>query len=158
VTTAAWGALTGAGIGVGLVLVVVRILALRRPQLEVRVLPYVRDLPQADRGVPVSPRPANAFTAVFGPVLESAAVSLERLLGGNTSIRRRLERGNLSMTVHDFRVEQVLWGLVAFGATAAVSLLLALRSPGRTVPLVVVCGVASAEWRSCSACCCGRTG
>jgi tight adherence protein C len=86
--------------------------------------------------------PTGAFQALFGPLLGSAADSLERLLGGNTSIRRRLERANLSRTVHDFRVEQVLWGLVAFAATAAVSLLVALRSPGRTVPLLVLCATA----------------
>ncbi len=49
------------------------------------------------------------------------------------------------MTVHDFRVEQVLWGLVGFGATAALSVLVALRSPGRTVPLLVLCAVAFAS-------------
>lgn len=140
-TLAGWGALYGAGAGIGLVLVVGRVLALRRPRLAVRVLPYIRDLPPADR--PVLPAaPAGAFQAVFGPVLGSAADSLERLLGGNTSIRRRLERAHLSMSVHDFRIEQVLWGLMAFGATAAGSLLVALRSPGRTVPLLVLCVVA----------------
>jgi tight adherence protein C len=141
-TSAGWGALTGAGVGLGTVLVVVRVLALRRPQLDVRVLPYVRDLPQADRPVRPPTAQTGAFRALFGPVLGSAADSLERILGGNTSIRRRLERAALPMTVHDFRVEQVLWGLVAFGATAAVSLLVALRSPGRTLPLLVLCGVA----------------
>jgi tight adherence protein C len=142
VTPAGWGALTGAGAGFGAMLVVVRVLALRRPQLDVRVLPYVRDLPQADRPVLPGTTRSGAFHALFGPVLGSAADSLERILGGNASIRRRLERAALPITVHDFRVEQVLWGLVAFGATAAVSLLVALRSPGRTVPLLVLCGVA----------------
>jgi tight adherence protein C len=138
---AGWGAVLGAGFGLGLVTVVVRVLALRRPQLALRVLPYVRDLPQADR--PVAPvAAAGPFRALFGPVLGSAADSLERILGGNASIRRRLERADLSMTVHDFRVEQVLWGLVGFGTTAALSLVVALRSPGRTVPLLVLCVVA----------------
>ncbi len=141
-TPASWGALTGAGLGLGLAVVLLRVLALRRPQLEVRVLPYVRDLPQAD---PVASPPsgdAGVLRVLFGPLLGSAAASLERVLGGSTSIRRRLERAALPMTVHDFRVEQVLWGLVGFGATAAISLLVALRSPGRTVPLLVLCGVA----------------
>ena len=138
---AAWGALCGAGVGVGLLVVTARILVLRRPQLAVRVLPYVRDLPQPDRP-PTVPVQTGAFRALLGPVLASAAQGLERVLGGNASIRRRLERANLSLTVHDFRVEQVLWGLVGFGATAAVSLLVALRSPGRTLPLLVLCAVA----------------
>ena len=140
-TPGAWGALCGAGLGLGLVLVVTRVLALRRPRLAVRVLPFVCDLPQADRPVAAPPR-TGAVGAVFGPALGSAADSLERLLGGNASIRRRIERANLTMSVHDFRVEQVLWGLVGFGATAALALLVALRSPGRTVPLLVMCAVA----------------
>ena len=139
---ALWGALCGAGAGTGLVMVATRVQALRRPQLDVRVLPYVRDLPQADRPAVVPSSQAGAFRALFGPVLASAAHALERVLGGNASIRRRLERANLPMTVHDFRVEQVLWGLVAFGAAAAISLLVALRSPGRTLPLLVLCAVA----------------
>jgi tight adherence protein C len=143
VSPAAWGALCGAGVGAGLLVVTARVLVLRRPQLAVRVLPYVRDLPQPDRP-PAVPAQTGAFRALFGPVLASAAQGLERVLGGNASIRRRLERANLPLTVHDFRVEQVLWGLVGFGATAAVSLLVALRSPGRTLPLLVLCAVAFA--------------
>ncbi|CAN5579383.1 type II secretion system F family protein [soil metagenome] len=143
-TLAAWGALTGTGVGLGLVLVVTRVLVLRRPQLDVRVLPYVRDLPQTDRPMAVPTSQPGPFVALFGPVLTSAAQTLERVLGGNASIRRRLERAGLPMTVHDFRVEQVLWGLVGFGATAALSVLVALRSPGRTVPLLVLCAVAFA--------------
>ncbi|MEO5708381.1 MAG: type II secretion system F family protein [Nocardioidaceae bacterium] len=143
-TLAAWGALTGTGVGLGLVLVVSRVLVLRRPQLDVRVLPYVRDLPQTDRPMAAPTSQPGPFVALFGPVLTSAAQALERVLGGNASIRRRLERAGLAMTVHDLRVEQVLWGLVGFGATAALSVLVALRSPGRTVPLLVLCAVAFA--------------
>jgi tight adherence protein C len=38
----------------------------------------------------------------------------------------------------------VLWGLVGFGLAGAVALLVALRSPGRTVPLLVLCATAFA--------------
>jgi tight adherence protein C len=141
VTPAVWGALLGAGMGGGLVLVVGRVLELQRPLLAVRVLPYVRDLPHADRPVR-PPARAGTFWVLFAPMLGSAADWLERVLGGNASIRRRLERANLSMTVHDFRIEQVLWGLLAFGAAAGLSLLVAVRSPGRTVALLVLCAVA----------------
>jgi tight adherence protein C len=41
--------------------------------------------------------------------------------------------------VPEFRVEQVTWGLVCFAGTAAVSLFVAVRSPARTVPLLVIC-------------------
>ena len=135
------GALLGAGTGLGLVTVALRVLVLRRPRIALRVLPYVRDLPQVERPV-VLPVPTGAFGAVFGPALASAAGSLERVLGGNASIRRRLERANLPMTVQEFRVEQVLWGLVLLGAAAGVSVLVAVRAPDRVLPLLVLCAVA----------------
>lgn len=143
---AVWGGLLGGACGAGLLLVVLRVAALRRPSLAVRVLPYVRAVPRsATRSVVpavTSGGASSAFKAVFAPFLTSAADALERVLGGSASIRRRLERAGLAMTVREFRVEQVLWGLVAFGATGAVAVLVALRSPGRTGPLLVLCAVA----------------
>lgn len=140
-TPSGWGALSGAGFGMGLLIVVNRSLVLRRPRLAVRVLPYVRDLQQAASPA-LPPARSGPFVALLGPLLAPVAVRLERVLGGATSIRRRLERAGSSMTVHDFRVEQVLWGLAGFAVASALSLLAALRSPGRTVPLLVACAVA----------------
>ncbi len=141
-TGALAGALLGAGVGAGLVLVLSRVVVVRRPLLAARVLPYVRDLAPVSSSRPVVPIRRTPFHAVFGPVLSDAAAWVGRVLGGSESIRRRLDRANLALTVHDFRVEQVLWGLVALGATTAVSLVVAVRSPDRVVPLVVLCGVA----------------
>jgi tight adherence protein C len=139
---ATWGALLGGTLALGLLMVAGRLVSLRRPRLALRVLPYVRDLPQAGSRPVVPPPAAGAFGAVFGPSLASAADALERVLGGSASVRRRLERAALPLTVRDFRVEQVLWGLVGFGAAAVLSVLVALRWPSRTVPLLVVCAVA----------------
>jgi tight adherence protein C len=139
-----WGAVLGALVGLGLVMVLQRVTVPRRPRLEVRVLPYLRDLPHGAGSAPAH-RPARAgstFMAVFGPFLQSAAETLDRVLGGSASVRRRLDRANLSMSVHDFRVEQVVWGLVAFSVTAGGAVLVALRSPGRAVPLLLLCCVA----------------
>jgi tight adherence protein C len=136
VTATAWGALLGAVLACGLLLVASRVAALRRPSIETRVLPYVRDLPQvATRAAPTS----NAATGVFGPVLGSAADAVERLLGGAASVRRRLERAGLDATVSEFRVQQVVWGLVAFALAAAYSVLKALTHPGGVLPPVLLC-------------------
>jgi tight adherence protein C len=137
----AWGAAVGVALGLGLVLVA-RAVAARRPALEVRVLPYVRDLPHAGGRTPGGTTVPGPFRAVFGPVLGAAAGSVERVLGGSASIRRRLDRAGLDLTLREFRVEQVLWGLVGFAGAASVTLVVALRSPGRTVPLLVLCVVA----------------
>jgi len=140
---ALWGAVLGGTFGVGVALVVVRALALRRPQLATRVLPYVRDLPQSSRrGVPELEPGRTAVAAVFGPMLRAAGHTLERILGGSVSVRRRLQRANLDMNVHEFRIQQVLWGMVSFAIAAAISLLVALESPGRTIALLILCGVA----------------
>jgi tight adherence protein C len=143
-TAGAWGSLLGAVFGVGVVLLVGRLAPARRAELHVRVLPYVRDLPPAPGARPVTVPGAGPFRAVFGPVLASAAAAVERVLGGSTSVRRRLERANLPLTVHELRVEQVLWGLVGLVVAAVPALLLALRAPGRTLPLLVLCLVAFA--------------
>ena len=138
-----WGALLGATAAGGLLLVAVRVRAIRRPQLALRVLPYVRDLPQLDEtGPSVAPAPTSAAVGVFGPVLRSAAEVVERVLGGATSVRRRLERAGIEKSVHEFRIEQVVWGLVAFAAAAAVALLRMLTHPGSVVLWLVACAIA----------------
>lgn len=138
-----WGAVLGGVLGLALVLTLSRVAALRRPPLAARVAPYIRDLPQVSgRSVPGLEPSRSAVSALFGPALRSGAETLERVLGGSASVRRRLERANLAMTVHDFRVEQVIWGLVGFALAAALSVLVALRAPDRTIPLLVLCGVA----------------
>ena len=141
-TAAVWGGLLGGTAAIGLLLVVTRIAVLRRPQLAVRVLPYVRDVPMRDQrpGLrPLTSSPTSAAAGIFGPVLRSAADLVERVLGGSTSVRRRLERAGLDRTVQEFRIEQVVWGLVGFAGAAAVSLLRALGGAGGVGSTVVFC-------------------
>ncbi len=135
-TPATWGAVLGATLAGGLLLVGSRAIALRRPELASRVLPYVRDLPQVrTRQLPTT----SATKGVFGPLLQTAADGVERVLGGAASVRKRLERAGLEATVAEFRVQQVVWGLVAFAVTAAYSLLKSLSHPGGLVPAVLLC-------------------
>ena len=99
-----WGALLGAVAAGGLLLVVSRVLVIRKPQLAVRVLPYVRDLPQVGRPPALRTAPtgsASALVGVFGPFLRSAAEAVEAVLGGATSVRRRLDRAGLDKTVQE---------------------------------------------------------
>ncbi|MEJ7741186.1 MAG: type II secretion system F family protein [Nocardioidaceae bacterium] len=141
-----WGAAIGATLGLGLLMVVARLSATRRPTLESRVAPYVRDVPtvsQAWLPVPPSDRPSSAFLALASPLLSNAADHLERVLGGRESIRRRLERAGSRQTVEEFRFSQVVWGLGGFGAAFVAGLLGPAREPGRVLSWLLVC-VASA--------------
>jgi tight adherence protein C len=144
VSAVTWGALLGAVAGTGLLLVIARVLTIRRPQLSLRVLPYVRDLPQvgATPALKVaSSSPTAAAAGIFGPLLRSAADLVERVLGGATSVRRRLQRAGIDKTVHEFRIEQVVWGVLGFAACAAWSLVRALTGPAQPVTAVVLCVV-----------------
>ncbi|MFZ2503685.1 MAG: type II secretion system F family protein [Nocardioides sp.] len=136
-----WGALCGAGLATGLWMVVARLQVIGRPQLSARVLPFVRDVP----GVPVRhvASPASgagaAFTGVFGPALGRAGGLVERVLGGSASVTRRLRRAGLDRTLQEFRVEQVIWGLVAFGAAVVLSLLEAMHDPSGSLGSLLLC-------------------
>lgn len=141
-TNAVLGALLGAAMATGLVMVSSRLMATRRPTLESRVVPYIRDVPTVSVSgspQPVSDRPSSALMALVSPALRKGADRLERVLGGRESIRRRLERAGSPMTVEQFRVSQVVWGLAGFGAAMAVGVLGPAREPGRALPWLLVC-------------------
>ncbi len=135
----AWGALLGGLAAFGVLLAGSRVVALRRPRPDARVLPYVRDLVADTRARPVPGAPRTAVGELFGPLLSRAADLVERVLGGAPSVRRRLARAGLDRTVHDFRVEQVVWGICGFAVAAAYSVLTSWRSPTSPLPLVVLC-------------------
>ena len=138
------GLLLGATGGLGLALVVTRLRAIHRPTLALRVLPYVRDVPRFDRPAPIdepTSSPVSAAAGIFGPGLRAAADGVERILGGAASVRRRLARAAIDKSVHDFRVEQVLWGLAGFAVVAAYCLLDAAGGRGDTVSSLLLCAV-----------------
>ncbi len=149
----AWGAVLGLLAASGLLLVVARVAAIRRPQLAIRVLPYLQDLPAFAR--PRTPAtsaysPLPAGVAVFGPVVRGLAGAVERVLGGATSVRRRLDRAGLALTVADFRVQQVVWGLAGFGLGAGWALVGTLDGDGGVVSGSLLCLVGFAVgviWR-----------
>ncbi|WP_121254864.1 type II secretion system F family protein [Nocardioides ferulae] len=141
-TPAVWGGLLGLATAAGLILAAARVAAIRRPPLSIRVLPYVRDvtaLQSAPGARPATQASGNPVRAVFGPSVQRAAEMMGRLLGGHESVRRRLERAGLERTVHDFRVEQLLWGLTAFAVAAAYGVLRALADPGSAVASAMLC-------------------
>ena len=141
-STTVWGGLLGGIAGAGMVLIVARVAVLRRPQLSERVLPYLRDLPLRDSGPALrttSSSPTSAAAGIFGPLLRSAADLVERVLGGSASVRRRLDRAGLRQSVQDFRIEQVVWGLVGFAGAASLSLVRALGGYGSAGSAVVFC-------------------
>jgi tight adherence protein C len=137
------GALLGGLFGASLLLVVRRLPFLRKPSVDDRIAPYLRDLGGSDvfLGVVDSSSPFYAIVRLFGPSLRAGAVRLERILGGATSIRRRLSRAGIDRTVEEFRIEQVLWGAGGFGVGLLIALVALSLGLGNPVGLLVLSGL-----------------
>lgn len=137
------GGLLGAVFGASLLLVVRRLPFLRRPMVDDRIGPYLRDLGGSDvfLGVVDSGSPFYAILRLFGPSLRAGAERLERLLGGATSIRRRLSRAGIDRSVEEFRIEQVLWGAGGFGLGLLVALVALSLGVGNPIGLLALCGI-----------------
>ncbi len=105
----AWGALAGLLGGLGLILIAWRVRAMR-PRLPDRIAPYLRERP-ATSGLLAEPRthtPFPTFESLLAPLMSDAGRLLERLGSTSQSVRRRLVLSGSSMTVEQFRLEQVM--------------------------------------------------
>jgi tight adherence protein C len=146
------GALAGAAVGLlgatGVLVAVAAAPPLRRPRLADRLAPYLRDTAQPSRLLddarPLTPLPA--LERLVGPLLVDAARQVDRALGGAASVRRRLDAAGRRMTVEQFRVEQLLWGVGGLLAGLLVTALAVLRGssadPALFLVLAGVCGLA----------------
>jgi tight adherence protein C len=133
------GALLGLLLGLGLWLVVVRLPPCRRPTLDQRLAPYVRDAP-ASRLLPPPPPPGGSplrtIERLLAPVMADAVRWAEQISGGPGTVRRRLDQLGTSTTVEEFRAEQVVWGVV--GASSGLGAGTAAGAAGGGVPVVPV--------------------
>ncbi|MGH3461399.1 MAG: type II secretion system F family protein [Kribbellaceae bacterium] len=138
------GGLLGAVLGLSLVLVLRRLPFLQRPSVDDRIGPYLRDLGglHTPFSLAESNSPIHAVFRLFEPSLRSGASRLERLLGGTTSVRKRMARAGIERNVEEFRIEQVLWGAAAFGAALLLSLVAMSVGAGDPVGLILLCAVA----------------
>ncbi len=138
------GVAVGGLAGLGATVTVYRLPRFRRPSLDDRLAPYLRDAPQPSRLLATDEvhTPFPTLERILRPVMKDAIRGLDRVLGGAASTRRRLIQSGSQMSVEEFRAEQVLWAAV--GLVAGVGLSLAMlagnahRSP---VFFLLLCGV-----------------
>lgn len=135
---------TGLGLlaGFGLLLAFVRIPVFRKPRLDDRLAPYVRDAAMARPFTDRTFTPFPTLERILRPYTRRATVGLERALGGGVTIRRKLQQAGSDLTLEEFRVEQLIWGAMGFLAGIGFSILLLATGDTNPLMLLLVCGVA----------------
>ena len=137
-----FGALAGAAAGTGAVAAVMYSPLMRRTSLDARLAPYLRDAPRPSRllELKASATPFPTLERVLKPVLGDLGVVLERWLGGSVSIKRRLLQAGRSMTIEEFRAEQVIWGAIGLLAGLGLALLSVATGAGPApLPMFALC-------------------
>ena len=134
------GVLLGLLGGTGLALAVAYAPPLRRPRLDDRLAPYLRDTPRPSRLLADARTltPFPTLERLLAPALRDATAFLDRWLGGVTTLRRRLAQAGGTRTVEEFRAEQVVWGAGGVLVGLALSLLALASGGGEPAALLVL--------------------
>ena len=139
------GALVGAALAAGGLLVAAGIAGRRPASLADRVAPHLDGPSRAGGG----PSATSTWSRLVGPSVLALAVRLDGLLGDGEALRRRLEAaGRADTDPVSFRFEQLLWALIATLTCGVLLTLLAVSGrPGALVPstaLILVAGLVGA--------------
>lgn len=127
-------------LALGLALCWLGLPARRRPSLIARLEPYLRDAPPPSRLLSTQANlRGSALAQLAAPVVQRLAAMVERVLGGATSVRKRLQRAGERPDLEAFRAEQVVWGVLGGLAGLLLGSLAWLRGNGSLVlPLLLV--------------------
>jgi tight adherence protein C len=107
------GAALGLLAALGALLAVRSAPPMRTIRLSDRIAPYLTDAPAPSRLLARPPGPAAPLEVarqLLGPAASDLVRWLDRMVGGSSSVRRRLGGLGLAADVDDFRMEQVVWG------------------------------------------------
>ncbi len=133
----------GAGLGVltlgGLALVVAGLPMTRRPTLDDRLEPYLRDTPRPS-SLLIGPPPSRGpfgLLELLQPYVAAAGRVVGGALGGSASVARRQQRAGQPADVDRFRAEQVLWGAVGGVAGVLITGLIAAARSSLSAPVLV---------------------
>ncbi len=142
------GVAVGGLAGAGAVFAVYGVPRYRRPALDDRLGPYLRDAPRRSSLLSSDPTrtPFPTLERILRPVMADATRLLNRVLGGVASTRRRLDQAGRDMTIEEFRAEQVLWGAVGLLVGVGLAVLMLADNPHRPpVLLLLLCLVTAAS-------------
>lgn len=137
------GALIGALGGIGLWLVAWR-LSCRRITLDDRLAPYLRPKKRTSRLLDERPpvSPFGTIERLLAPMVADAGRLLERLGSSGASIRRRLEMSGGTMTLEQFRSEQLAWATLGLAVGLVLALTVGATRGYSLVPLLLLVALA----------------
>ncbi len=147
------GAALGLLGGVGLLVAVLCSPPLRRPSLSDRIAPYLVDTTAPSRLLTTG-RSGTVSTLgrLAAPLMRDAVRFLDKVIGGQASVRARLAVLGSQKTTEQFRTEQVVWGTLGAGGGLAVALLALLTGHDSPLLLVLIilvsatAGVLARDW------------
>lgn len=121
------GCVLGATAALGTTTAVAASPPIRRIRLDDRIAPYLRGRSRGTgRSTPTGP--FSVGSRLLQPTVEALARRLEEIVGGTSSVRRRLEQAGCATSVEQFRIEQVTWA--ALGLAAGLMLAVAAAAHG----------------------------
>jgi tight adherence protein C len=155
-TSLVLGALLGLLFAAGVLLAVRAAPPMRPVRLVDRVAPYLADTPPPSKLLARPAATAAPFAVVrrlFGPVIGDAVGFLDRVVGGSVSVRRRLGGLGSGGCVEEFRIEQVVWGVIGTVGCGLLVVLIGVVRGGVDPVLAagaalvgLVAGVLSRDW------------
>lgn len=150
VTGAAWAALLGGTLGLGLWTLATLLPRVSAPRLAERLAPHVVDVSDEARRV-LARRPAEPLPILGllgAPVIARARSALDRALGGRDTIEWRLRVAGIAATVERYRTQQ-LAALGLGGAVGAVAGVIVARGAAGQVGLPLLgaaAGLLARDW------------
>lgn len=133
------GAAAGLLLLAGLALVVAGLPASRRPTLDDRLEPYLRDTPRPSSLLsrPAPARGPFGFGELFAPYVGRLGARVDAVLGGAPSVTRRQLRAGLPPDVDRFRAEQVMFGALGGLGGLVFTAVVAVAQQRFPVPVLV---------------------
>jgi tight adherence protein C len=120
---------------------------MRPVRLVDRVAPYLGDARPRSRLLNPSHATDVPFAVVhglFGPALRDLVRVIDRVVGGSSSVRRRLAGLGCGVDVDAFRIEQAVWGSIGMGVGACLLCVAGLARSGIDPVLVGGAAIAGA--------------
>lgn len=139
------GATLGLCAAIGVLVIIRYAPPSRRPGLQERVAPFLRETPRPSSLLGAGDRSSSlpgAIGRIVNPRARSLSRTVDQWIGGTGSVRRRLDALDNGDTVEAFRFEQVVWAAIGLVAGAGLGVVLSVLNTQFAIASVLLFAVA----------------